>query len=271
LSTPQGRWITPDPYDGSMDFTNPQSLNRYAYVMNNPANATDPTGLWDARYYISLFSVGPCDFNNCGVFTGFPDFSGLGSFGILPGETQVPLQSLSEFLRGFLPQFSQQCDFGACSPDVAMGIANPLSVRAHGESFLDCLDRNREAYSIAGMLGVESKVGKFFLDNDVSSIAWGDSKEGAISLAATHGGAVGFEHGVGNPITYGRRVGSTIQSLNLPKAGANAPRGLAPKALGGVGKSALGKLAGWLTGAAELKLAADVALALAEETGCAFK
>jgi len=50
LSTTQGRWLSPDPYSGSMNLTNPQSLNRYAYVNNNPMNATDPTGLvcvWD--------------------------------------------------------------------------------------------------------------------------------------------------------------------------------------------------------------------------------
>jgi RHS repeat-associated protein len=40
-----GRFLSPDPYAGSMDLSNPQSLNRYAYVMNNPANATDPSGL----------------------------------------------------------------------------------------------------------------------------------------------------------------------------------------------------------------------------------
>jgi len=45
LSTTQGRWLSPDPYSGSMDLMNPQSLNRYAYVNNNPMNATDPSGL----------------------------------------------------------------------------------------------------------------------------------------------------------------------------------------------------------------------------------
>lgn len=39
----KGRWLTPDPLAG--DITNPQSLNRYAYVMNNPTNFVDPLGL----------------------------------------------------------------------------------------------------------------------------------------------------------------------------------------------------------------------------------
>jgi RHS repeat-associated protein len=38
-----GRWFTPDP--APADLTNPQSLNRYAYVLNNPTTLTDPTGL----------------------------------------------------------------------------------------------------------------------------------------------------------------------------------------------------------------------------------
>ena len=37
------RWLTPDPVGG--DVTNPQSLNRYAYVRNNPTTLVDPLGL----------------------------------------------------------------------------------------------------------------------------------------------------------------------------------------------------------------------------------
>lgn len=43
-----GRWhrfVQPDPLDGSYDFTNPQSFNRYAYVQNDPVNFVDPLGL----------------------------------------------------------------------------------------------------------------------------------------------------------------------------------------------------------------------------------
>jgi RHS repeat-associated protein len=42
----QGRWLSPDPAGiGAFDLSNPQSLNRYAYVANNPTNLTDPLGL----------------------------------------------------------------------------------------------------------------------------------------------------------------------------------------------------------------------------------
>lgn len=39
----QGRWPSPDPMGGNIG--NPQSLNRYAYVMNNPLALVDPLGL----------------------------------------------------------------------------------------------------------------------------------------------------------------------------------------------------------------------------------
>ena len=40
-----GRFMSPDPYMGSMNVTNPQSMNRYSYVQNNVINGIDPWGL----------------------------------------------------------------------------------------------------------------------------------------------------------------------------------------------------------------------------------
>jgi RHS repeat-associated protein len=39
-----GRFMSTDPLAG--DLTDPQSLNRYAYVYNNPSNNADPSGLY---------------------------------------------------------------------------------------------------------------------------------------------------------------------------------------------------------------------------------
>ena len=54
----EGRWLSPDPLGG--DVTNPQSLNRYAYVLGNPTTLTDPSGLdWcDPNTLIYLGSNG---------------------------------------------------------------------------------------------------------------------------------------------------------------------------------------------------------------------
>jgi len=44
----QGRWSSPDPAGlAAVNPSNPQSWNRYAYVMNNPMNSVDPLGLSD--------------------------------------------------------------------------------------------------------------------------------------------------------------------------------------------------------------------------------
>jgi len=42
-----GRFMTPDPLLNSGRPGNPQTWNRYAYVLNNPLRFTDPTGLWE--------------------------------------------------------------------------------------------------------------------------------------------------------------------------------------------------------------------------------
>jgi RHS repeat-associated protein len=45
-SSALGRFITPDPYAGSVQLGNPDTWNRYAYVNNDPINRTDPHGLF---------------------------------------------------------------------------------------------------------------------------------------------------------------------------------------------------------------------------------
>lgn len=36
--------MSPDPYAGSYDITNPESMDRYTYVLNNPLAYVDPDG-----------------------------------------------------------------------------------------------------------------------------------------------------------------------------------------------------------------------------------
>jgi RHS repeat-associated protein len=46
MSSAQGRFTSPDPSNLSVDWMNPQSWNRYAYVGNNPPRFVDNNGLW---------------------------------------------------------------------------------------------------------------------------------------------------------------------------------------------------------------------------------
>ena len=55
------RWMTPDPAGLAVaDPTNPQSWNRYAYVLNNPLALADPTGLDLCDPDDPLFCYDPC-------------------------------------------------------------------------------------------------------------------------------------------------------------------------------------------------------------------
>jgi RHS repeat-associated protein len=49
-SSLQGRFTAVDPALQSINGINPQSLNRYAYVLGNPLNFVDPLGLWVISY-----------------------------------------------------------------------------------------------------------------------------------------------------------------------------------------------------------------------------
>jgi RHS repeat-associated protein len=54
FDTLQSRWLSPDPAGlAAVDDTNPQSLNRYSYVLGNPTTLIDPSGLGPACLFRS--------------------------------------------------------------------------------------------------------------------------------------------------------------------------------------------------------------------------
>nr|WP_255551558.1 RHS repeat-associated core domain-containing protein [Granulicella sp. dw_53] len=55
-----GRFMSPDPYNGSFDLSNPQSFNRYVYVNDRPLTSTDPTGLFILPPGPTGALCGPC-------------------------------------------------------------------------------------------------------------------------------------------------------------------------------------------------------------------
>ncbi|HZS71437.1 MAG TPA: RHS repeat-associated core domain-containing protein, partial [Candidatus Acidoferrum sp.] len=64
-----GRWTTPDPASLSVASPAfPQSWNRYSYVLNNPMNLLDPSGLecvWDDGSYDSIEDVDTGSADSC--------------------------------------------------------------------------------------------------------------------------------------------------------------------------------------------------------------
>lgn len=89
LETSMGRFNRPDPYDGSYNFRNPQSLNRYSYAKNRPLSRIDRSGLDEEASDGSEDS--PCDDVVCFVDPdGSPSDDGGGGGG---GDTDLSTDS----------------------------------------------------------------------------------------------------------------------------------------------------------------------------------
>jgi hypothetical protein len=230
----------------------PQSLNRYAYVENDPINMTDPTGLcptWGP--YISGYELAhPKD----GVYTGRCRqvmFMLYGIFGWFSMDYHLGTKERSFLVVNISgPVSVTQLD----NPD-SDGGGFTLGVRAPGQTYRQCLNVNSSNYSLNTFAGTDN----FLLGNDVAQLLFGNRAEGSAGLVFSHGGSLSFEAGVGTAMTAGRRTAS-ITSMNLSGVTGPAPRILA--------KTGAEELAGWLSGAAELKMAADTGLTGAEAIGC---
>lgn len=128
----QGRWLTGDPFDGSYDLANPQSLNRYSYVNGAmtqftdqsglaPCNAAGGEGCGPCKNPIScIISIGGllchwlCGGNPAGVFVGTlerrPSTGGIWDEK-LPGGVIIQ----NPGIVGALGVPSIQCKFGVCN------------------------------------------------------------------------------------------------------------------------------------------------------------
>jgi hypothetical protein len=154
--------MSPDPYAGSYDMNNPQSFNRYSYVLNNPMTLTDPSG---QEACLSLL-LGTAAFGEGGegvaiagcavdgaiglydlfskIFSGGPSFHGSlqprpgvandpGSFGESLGiPTSIPQGNWGIGMAFNLPS---ECEFGACgagpsslTPGQAVALGDPILI-----------------------------------------------------------------------------------------------------------------------------------------------
>jgi len=156
-----------------------------------------------------------------------------------------------------LPEWSGKT---ASDPVVAANNGFTLGIRAPGQTYSQCLAANSSTYSINNWLPSSAQNGatKFALGNDVSNALFGDANEGTAGLVVGAGVAAA-PLGVGTAGTFGRRTAS-IFNLNL--SGTTGP---APTILG---KTGAAEVVGWVSGAFELKLAADIGATAAEALNC---
>ncbi len=115
-SSAGGRWLSPDPYQGSYDSSNPQSLNRYSYVLNDPLSQTDPLGLDDGGGSSSIPGPGLgnilADILNALFY--HPTFNGT----LNPRPNSQPLDegnfTYGPNIAGALGLPDATCEFGPC-------------------------------------------------------------------------------------------------------------------------------------------------------------
>ena len=126
-----GRWFSPDPYGGSYDPTNPQSFNRYAYVLNNPLGLIDPVGLDPGDCFLTGLSGNSCSITVSGNPPGSP--GGPSESG--PGDPLIKKQpggAGSNNLQQTQQQKEAQCA-GIATASKSLGVASTgMAITAGG-------------------------------------------------------------------------------------------------------------------------------------------
>jgi RHS repeat-associated protein len=208
-SSTQGRFLSPDPYSGSMDLGNPQSLNRYPYVGGNPVNFNDPLGLEQVCTLMSGTGDETFDCINIGwgcvdgQCASDPFGGGSGGFGggiggilgaignvlnggglagntvpgncFLPGACpSLPIPSILDFLPK-IP--GPGCDFGPCGNDPTNGFGNGLLGPGIGNMGLD------PVAMLAPWFGKQTKTRQCF--------GTGSPQFGVCEMPCESGGSVG--------------------------------------------------------------------------------
>lgn len=279
-SNPQGRWLSPDPVAG--DASNPQSLNLYAYVLNNPTSLVDPSGL-----------------DGCSFAPDNPACIGVTSTAEAPPTWLVPPNDVLSILCGIFRTcgYNTATDFGSGSIGGGGGGTTPSSappsqnepqgnsvlpgLRLPNQTFDQCMARNSNAYSIGGsiellanrMFNFNSSFSSntyvsFFTGNAVTGLFFGSSATDAASVGVNYV-PTGIAYFMGVPLTYGRRT-TDIMSLNLEGIRGGPPLALSQASRGvQAGLNKLGDVFS-LGMKFSTRLGIDFALAGAEAIGCAI-
>jgi RHS repeat-associated protein len=280
-----GRFLSADPHGG--DILNPQSLNRYAYVLNNPETFIDPLGLDCTQ--VGGVMVCETDLYLCELSGACSATGGGGSGGSSGGVEGNPPCTLGTVLggQGDATMLSHNLDSAAGGCQTPGGGGNgPTQVgsKPQTQTFSACMAANSSTFSLAGLaqgginaaLGAMGRSGVNFENtwwaqllggNSISGTLFGSASDAGASAAANTPGLL--EAGMGTVTTWGRRT-ADILSLNLEG------RGGLPLALGDASAGVRGFL-GTADSVLSLgldfttRLEIDAALSAGEAAYCAYK
>jgi RHS repeat-associated protein len=193
-----GRFLSPDPYLGAL--SNPQTLNRYAYVANNPLNITDPTGLYCAVHV-------PC---KTGLDPMFFDTS-LESWGwwVVPGGAGDGLDAIE-----YLPTYGVGQNLIMWSTDLE-GDAVGSRVSAAIQRALLALQNPKCAGLFGSTLNPSAILEQLAAGSAIGSIGTADlggSQNGSQIQAETTGGAYDLDDSSGSGVGLN---GMSFSSVNI--------------------------------------------------------
>lgn len=147
----EGRWASPDPAGlAAVDPSNPQSWNRYSYVLNAPMNLTDPSGLCGTNVRAPR-ACPDGDGNPCSYASGIDCGGGGGSCGLDCAAGNAFIGELNGGYGGICPPEYQVCTSG--NSDGYIGIT--------GTSIYNCTSNSNSCTQLFGAPGVvyQSKPG----------------------------------------------------------------------------------------------------------------
>jgi RHS repeat-associated protein len=271
-----GQWLSPDPAGmASVDPTNPQTWNRYAYVTDNPVSMVDPSGL------------GPCGNTPCrnagkNNITTFWDAFELTSipvfgetFGVISNQLiyvgMIPVVDVGMYIDAlsyawYSPLLGDAFDLIG-STQISEGSANPANnggwwgtfastffsgvlhgVRQPGQSFLQCVNQNANETTGGAVNAVSTQ---------------------AVGAALALGGAIGVTATVSGAGGVSTSAFSQVSGTSLPTISMAQQFGSWLALMGG---SSLGvaKVAGYVTGGAASGVAASTVAVAGGVSGLAI-
>lgn len=189
-----GRFMTPDPLAGTI--INPQSLNRYAYVLNDPVNKIDPLGL--ACFWACVTARGE---TSCEWYCDADPFSDASQSG---RGGRAPIQDQPQPAEERGPIRGQPQEGDEVTPSCGVGYSDCLA---------NCVERNRldNALRDIGTALGQPEIGEIAGHLPLGAAGAAILNEAA-NLVAGPTGRTGLGGTPSHPTTWQHKVGSKVSS-----------------------------------------------------------